>query len=186
MTPNLEWPDDFHRADELLTIAVTCAREFSADYNDQQDLASEALLAVLLYAGDIQYPRQFLRMTIRNLCIDRSRSIGARELNGIEWETLIGRLDSDLVHDPCDPSEHLALRETIERMESSLSPGEHRCYDLMRRGYEQRDLPGLLSVSRQAVSRMIASIRRKYLRIEGLHVGRSSGLSTQVQGKSVP
>lgn len=51
-------------------------------------------------------------------------------------------------------------------MESMLSPSERRCYDLMCQGYEQRDLPALLGVSRQAVSRMVASIRRKYLNIE--------------------
>ncbi len=160
------WSDHSHRAVELYAIAVVCAREFSADYNDQQDLASEALLAALRYTHDIQFPWQFLRRTIRNLCIDRSRSIGARELTGCEWETSLGELAADLVGEPCDPCEHLVLRDTIRRMESMLSPSERRCYDLMCQGYEQRDLPAMLGVSRQAVSRMIVSIRRKYTYLE--------------------
>ena len=52
-------------------------------------------------------------------------------------------------------------------MVSVLSPAERRCYELMRQGYEQRDLPALLSVSRQAVSRMVSSMRRKYMDVEG-------------------
>jgi DNA-directed RNA polymerase specialized sigma24 family protein len=167
VSPRLEWPDDSLRANEFFVMAVVCAREFSADYNDQQDLASEALLTVLRYKDNIQYPMQFLRRTIRNLCIDRSRSIGMRELTGYEWETSLGDLRADLLDQHCDPCEHLILRDTIERMESMLSPAEIRCYELMRQGYEQRDLPGLLRVSRQAVSRIVCSMRQKYLVVEG-------------------
>lgn len=166
VSPRLEWPDDSLRAKELFMLAVVCAREFSADYNDQQDLASEALLAVLRYGNEIEFPKQFLRHTIRNLWIDRTRSIGTRELTGYEWETSLGDLRADLLDEHCDPCEHVILRDNIERMESMLSPAEHRCYELMRQGYEQRDLPVLLCISRQAVSRMVSSIRRKYLRVE--------------------
>lgn len=165
VSPRLEWPDDSPSANELFIMAVVCAREFAADYNDQQDLASEALLAVLHYKDDIQFPMQFLRRTIRNLWIDRSRSIGSRELTGYEWETATGDLRAELVQ-PIDPCEQLILRDTIEQMESILSPAERRCYELMREGYEQRDLHALLSISRQAVSKMVSSIRGKYLNIE--------------------
>ena len=151
---------------ELFKLASACSREFAANYNDQQDLASDALLAALRYRGDIRFPRQFIRRTIRNLCIDRSRSIGARELIGCESEASLGDLRAESSDQPCDVCEYVALRQTIERMEAMLSPAERRCYELMRRGYEQRDLPAMLGVSRQAVSRMVASIRRKYLVIE--------------------
>ena len=166
VSPVSEWSHDSPRMNELFVMAVVCAREFSADYNDQQDFASEGLLAILRYKGDIRFPMQFLRRTIRNLWIDRSRSTGTRELTGYEWEASLGDLHSDLAYKPCDPCERLVLRDTIERMELMLSPAEHRCYELMRKGYEQRDLPELLEISRQAVSRMIISIRRKYLDIE--------------------
>ncbi len=159
-SPRLEWPDDSLRACELFAIAACCAREFSPDYNDQQDLASEALLAVLRYQDPIEFPKQFLRRTIRNLCIDRSRSIGSRELVGADVN-----IQPDC-RQACDPCEQLILRDTIERMASILSPAESRCYGLMLQGYEQSDLPALLGISRQAVSRMIASIRRKYLAVE--------------------
>lgn len=175
------FPADFHRADELFATAVACAREFSRDYNEQQDLASEALLAVLSYQDEIRFPRQFLRRTIRNLCIDRSRSIGSRELTGCEWESSLDHLCAD-PDQSCDPCEHLMLLDSIERMESMLSPAERRCYELMRQGYEQRDLPSLLNVSRQAVSRMVASIRRKYLSTESPP---TRGSSTQ-ETRSIP
>lgn len=164
-SPRPEWPDDSLRVRELFAIAASCAREFSPDYNDQQDLAAEALLAVLRYRDAIRFPKQFLRRTIRNLCIDRSRSIGKWEITGLDWEISLDDLfdDSGLPGNPC---EHLILRDTIERVESVLSPAEFRCYQLMRQGYEQSDLPALLGISRQAVSRVVSSIRRKYLNIE--------------------
>lgn len=165
---------------ELFVMAVVCAREFSADYNDQQDFASEGLLAILRYKGDIRFPMQFLRRTIRNLWIDRSRSTGARELTGCEWEVFPGESHADLAYERCDPSECLILRDTIERMELMLSPAERRCYELMRKGYEQRDLPELLEISRQAVSKTVSSIRRKYLWISNApRDSRMSGFTSQ-------
>lgn len=176
VSPRLEWPDDSLSANELFVMAVVCAREFAANYNDQQDLASEALLAVLRYRDDIRFPMQFLRRTIRNLWIDRSRSMGAQELTGCEWETSLGDLRADLFDQPRDPCEHLILRDTIDRMVCMLSPAELRCYELMRQGYEQRDLPVLLSISRQAVSRIVSSMRRKYLDVESDHQGHGEPL----------
>jgi DNA-directed RNA polymerase specialized sigma24 family protein len=148
--------------DQLHPIALACAREFAGDYNDQQDLASQALLSVLQYGGDIMHVRQFVRTVVRNLCINQHRSIRSRELTiGDEYECLDEA-------DACDPTLVLILGDTLARMEGSLTPGELRCYGLLAEGFEQQDLPGLLGVSRQAVSKMIASMRRKYLEAESV------------------
>lgn len=153
---------DSPNAEQLHAIAFACAREFSRDYNDQQDLASQGLLAALQYKGDIFFPRQFMRLTIRNLAINHAKSVGAREIPACDREDLWashGQSESD----PCD---RLILSDTLGRMECALTPAERRCYELLRTGYEQRDLPRLLNVSRQAVSQLLQSIRRKYLAAE--------------------
>lgn len=150
-------------ADELHAIALACAREFCSDYNNQQDLASRTLLAALQYNEVIQFPEQFMRKTARNLAINHARSVGARELTGCQQESALHNAclrEAGLALDPCS---HLILSDTLSRMERELTPSELRCYRLLCEGYEQRDLPRLLGVSRQAVSRILASIRGKYL-----------------------
>ena len=141
---------------ELQVIASAYARQFARDYNDQQDLTSQALLATLQYGKPILYPKQFLWTTIRNLALSYAR----------------GRLrcDQELNFDAIPESENAAglcpnliLSDTLSRLETMLTSSELRCYRLLRQGLEQRDLPRLLSISRQAVSQILLSIRRKYL-----------------------
>lgn len=141
---------------ELQAIASACARQFARDYNDQQDLTSQAILAALQYGKPILYPKQFLRTTIRNLAVSRARSR--------VW------CSQELASDAICESENAAglcpnliLSDTLSRLETMLTSSELRCYRLLCQGFEQRDLPRLLNISRQAVSQILLSIRRKYL-----------------------
>ena len=56
----------------------------------------------------------------------------------------------------------MILRDTLDRLLRRLTPAELKCYGLLKEGHEQKDLPGIMGVSRQAVSKILTSIRRKY------------------------
>jgi len=140
---------------ELRAIASACARQFARDYNDQQDLTSQAILAVLQYGKPVLYPKQFLRTTVRNLAIGSAR---ARERHGHE-HALDAATESRNHTDPC---RSLIVSDALGRLEMALTPSELRCYRLLCQGFERRDLPRLLNISRQAVSQILQSIRKKY------------------------
>ena len=59
-----------------------------------------------------------------------------------------------------------APADTLDRLLRRLTPAELKCYELLKEGHEQRDLPGIMGVSRQAVSKILTSMRRKYEELE--------------------
>ena len=152
-----------------------CASEFASSYDDRQDLAAEICLALLRYREDIQYPTQFVRTVARNLAINRC-VYGSRA-----WEVAETDLRESTLDDPSvplveyvrsknsaqpDPSIGVEARDTLIRLEQKLAPSEKRCYELLKQGFEQEDLPRLMGITKQAISKLMQSIRRKYLALE--------------------
>jgi len=62
--------------------------------------------------------------------------------------------------------ERLIVRDTLDRLLERLTPAETRCYELLKNGYEQRDLARTLGISRQAASKFLRSIRNKFKELE--------------------
>ena len=175
--PHLSVSNEASTIEEMRAMALAYARAFSHDYNDQQDLTSQAILAVLQYRKPILYPKQFLRTTIRNLAVSRARS-RVRCSQELAFDSIFESENSAAL---CP---NLILSDTLSRLESELTPSELRSYRLLCQGFEQRDLPRLLNVSRQAVSQTILSIRRKYLDVEA-EENRSASSSRKHESKGV-
>jgi len=57
-------------------MALVASRQYCRDYNDQQDLASQALMAALQYDRPIEFPRRFMRTIVRNILLNHIRSVG--------------------------------------------------------------------------------------------------------------
>ena len=152
-----------------------CASEFTSSYDDRQDLAGEIRLALLSYPKGVSYPSQFVRTVARNLAINRY-AYGSRAWEVTETEICELSVDDSSV--PFveymrsreslanDPSLSIEMRDTLLQVEKRLSPSEKHCYQLLKQGFEQEDIPQFLGISKQAVSKIIHSIRRKYLRVE--------------------
>ena len=153
-----------------------CASEFVSSYDDRQDLAAEIHLVLLRYRRPIEYPAQFVRTVARNLAINRCvYGSGAWEVSESEFGESVADGSSipfveylrskDLLGP--DPSFSIQARDTLIRLEKMLSPSEKRCYDFLKQGFEQEDLSELIGITKQAVSKLIQSIRRKFLVIDG-------------------
>ena len=147
--------------DDRLRYIADCAARCAANYDQREDLISDTIAALLGYGGHIEHPRGFIRTTVRNLAINQG-CVGPGA-----WE--ISNLGLDLEDDQCseiDLSDLSIIRDTLDHLLERLTPGEAGCYNLLKAGYEQRDLPKLLGISRQAASKLVAGIRRKYLSLE--------------------
>lgn len=152
----------------------SCAAQYSRNSDDREDLYLDIVVRLLEYPERVQHAKQFIRTTARNLAINRSR-IGSRY-----WEITESGLtpaDDDSVDLPLesraavkptetDPLDTMILQDTLLRMEECLLPSEKRVYSLLQEGYQQSDLAQLLAVSKQAVSKVIHSIREKFLAAE--------------------
>lgn len=147
--------------DDGLRYIADCAARCAADYDQREDLISDTIAALLEYHGRIEHPRGFIRTTVTNLAINRG-CVGPGA-----WE--ISNLDLDLEDGQCSEiglSDLSVIRDTLDQLLERLTPAEAGCYNLLKAGYEQRDLPTFLGISRQAASKLIAGIRRKYLSLE--------------------
>lgn len=147
--------------DDGLRYIADCAARCAANYDQREDLISDTIAALLEYHGHIEHPRGFIRTTVRNLAINRG-CVGPGA-----WE--ISNLDLDLEDGECSEiglSDLSVIRDTLDHLLELLTPAEARCYNLLKAGYEQRDLPKLLGISRQAASKLVAGIRREYLSLE--------------------
>ena len=152
----------------------SCAAQYSRNSDDREDLYLDIVVRLLEYPERVQHAKQFIRTTARNLAINRSR-IGSRY-----WEVTESQLasadddDIDLSLESLaavrpgetDPVHTIVLQDTLLRMEECLLPSEKRVYSLLQEGYQQSDLAQLLAVSKQAVSKVIHSIREKFLAAE--------------------
>ena len=159
--PNQATTAEFTLDDEALRYIASCAARCAANYDQREDLMSDTIAALLEYRGHIEHPRGFIRTTVRNLAINRG-CVGPGA-----WE--ISNLDLDLEDDECSEislSDLSMIRDILDHLLERLTPSEARCYNLLKGGYEQRDLPGLLGICRQAASKLVAGIRRKYLSLE--------------------
>ena len=147
--------------DDGLRYIANCAARFATDYNEREDLISDTIAALLEYHGHIEHPRGFIRTTVRNLAINQGCvGPGAREISNVDLDLEDKeRAEMEL----CDLN---IIRDTLDRLMERLTPSEAECYNLLRAGYEQRDLPRLLRVSRQAVSKLVAGIRQEYMSLE--------------------
>ncbi|HET6455156.1 MAG TPA: hypothetical protein VFI02_12185 [Armatimonadota bacterium] len=147
--------------DDALRYIADCAARCAADYDQREDLISDTVTALLEYDGHIEHPKGFIRTTVRNLAINQGVvGPGARE---------ISNSDLDLEGDQCSEinlSDLSVLRDTLDHLLERLTPAEAGCYNLLKAGYEQRDLPKLLGISRQTAFKLLAGIRRKYLSLE--------------------
>mgnify|MGYP000855178065 FL=1 len=137
-------------------------KQISVNYDERQDLISDTVRALLEYDRPIEYPKSFIWTTVRRLAINRGCvGAGAREFSNSD-----GVIEADPAETQAGPSETVILRDTLERLLKRLTPAEMRCYELLKDGYEQRDLPKLMGVSRQAISKLLNAIRRKYEELE--------------------
>lgn len=148
-----------------------CAKAHSDCYDDEQELMSSVTLRLLQYPKPIEYPEQFVRVMARNLAINKSRTG-----SGL-WEIVESEMSDETAGEtgkaaPSPQSsglvEQILLKETLVRLERMLSPAEAKCYKLLKDGFEQADLPEKLGVSRQAVSKLMKEIRRKFLMADGV------------------
>ena len=154
--------DRFEVVDRWRAYISDCAAQYSGGYDERQDLISDAVRALLEYDKPIEHPRSFIWTTVRRLAINRgSVGAGARELSNAD-----DVIDAEIEDAELPFSETVILRDTLERLLSRLTRAELTCYDLLKLGYEQRDLPGLMGISRQAVSKLMNAIRRKYENLE--------------------
>lgn len=148
----------FNLDDQWLGYIAQCAKRSADSYDEREDLVSDTVKALLEYDKQIEHPRSFIRTTVRRLATNRACvGAGARELNnselGVEMESVVAETELSV---------SVIIRDTLQRLLQSLTPAEARCYELLKAGYEQRDLPRLLGISRQAVSKLLAGIRWKY------------------------
>lgn len=159
-------------ATEYRDLIYRCAKANSGCYDDEQELVSSVTLGLLQYSKPITYPEQFVRVMARNYAINRYRT-GARQWEVVESEMndiLDGESDSSelIQHDSnaSTPVDQVLLKDTLVRLEGILTPAESKCYTLLKAGYGQEDLPLQLGVTRQAVSKIIKEIRRKFTMID--------------------
>ncbi len=159
--------------DKYCELINKCARENSKSYDEWQDLAAETRLALLSYPEQIKHPAQFIRIVTRNIAINR-KSYGCEAWETPESEfcytdestTPLVEFIQSKSQTEIDPMRTLELRDTLLRMEERLTASEKRCYQLLKKGFEQEDLARLMGISKQAVSKLIMSIRRKFLTAE--------------------
>jgi len=147
--------------DDALRYIADCAARCAADYDQREDLISDTVTALLEYDGHIEHPKGFIRTTVRNLAINQGVvGPGAREISNVDLDLEDEeRAEMEL----CDLN---IIRDTLNRLMERLTPSEAVCYSLLKAGYEQRDLPGLLGISRQAVSKLVVGIRQEYMSLE--------------------
>lgn len=147
---------------------TACAERSAPTYDERQDLISDTMAALLEYKGPIRHPRGFIRTTVTNLAINRKR-IGAGA-----WEQCDSDIGAELDDIPAEVeiANIIIIRDTLGRLLEQLTPAQSRCYDLLRAGYDQRDLPERLGVSRQAVSKLLAQMRRKFEELEAEDSGK--------------
>lgn len=147
--------------DDALRYIADCAARCAADYDQREDLISDTVTALLEYDGHIEHPKGFIRTTVRNLAINQGVvGPGAREISNVDLDLENEeRAEMEL----CDLN---IIRDTLNRLMERLTPSEAVCYSLLKAGYEQRDLPGLLGISRQAVSKLVVGIRQEYMSLE--------------------
>ncbi|MBP6963758.1 MAG: sigma-70 family RNA polymerase sigma factor [Armatimonadetes bacterium] len=139
-----------------------CAEHYAASYDERQDLISDTVRALLEYGKPIEHPKTFIWTTVRRLAINHGCvGAGAREFSNTE-----DLIEADTSEDPMRLPETVILRDTLARFLKRLTPAETGCYELLKAGFEQRDLPGLMGVSRQAVSKLLTSMRAKYEDLE--------------------
>lgn len=139
-----------------------CAEHCAGSYDERQDLISDTVRAILEYGKPIEHPKTFIWTTVRRLAINHGRvGAGAREFSNTE-----DLIEADPSEDPMRLSETVILRDTLARFLKRLTHAEAGCYELLEAGFEQRDLPGLMGVSRQAVSKLLTSMRSKYEDLE--------------------
>jgi DNA-directed RNA polymerase specialized sigma24 family protein len=140
-----------------------CAREFADRSDEREDLVCEAVEALLGYRRPIRHPRGFVRALVRNLAINR-RCAGAqsRELTNSDAALELGDSERRVLELPAV----IVIRETLELLTRSLTRSESQCYELLKAGHDRKDLPRLLGISRQAVSKLLRGIRRKYEALE--------------------
>lgn len=149
--------DDYWRG-----YIADCAEHYAGSYDERQDLISDTVRALLEYRKPIDHPKTFIWTTVRRLAINRGCvGAGAREFSNTE-----DLIEADAAEDPMRLSETVILRDTLARFLERLTPAEKGCYALLKAGFEQRDLPGLMSVSRQAVSKLLTSMRGKFEDLE--------------------
>lgn len=155
-------------AEEYRSYLIACAAQFCRSYDDREELVSRVILALLEYDKPILHPHKFIRITTKNLALNSAR-VGS----GL-WETVESEIadsaEADDYKNLCsndggadaDTETVVVLKDTLLRLEDKLSPGERRCYELLKAGLEQRDLAKALGISRQGVYKILRSIRRKY------------------------
>lgn len=152
----------FRVDDRWRSYIANCADQYSANYDERQDLISDAVHALLEYGKPIEHPRSFIWTTVRRLAINRGCvGAGAREFSNSDVV-----LDANIIEERSGLTETVILRDTLERLLARLTPAEMKCYGLLKDGYEQKDLPRIMGVSRQAVSKLLRAIRRKYEELE--------------------
>lgn len=153
---------EFRVDDQWRRYIADCAEQYSVNYDERQDLISDAVRALLEYGKPIEHPKSFIWTTVRRLAINRG-CVGA---NAREFSNADVLFEEDIAEARSGLSETIILRDTLDRLLRRLTPGELKCYELLKEGHEQRDLPGIMGVSRQAVSKILTSMRRKYEELE--------------------
>ncbi len=153
---------EFAVDDRWRRYIADCAEQYSGSYDERQDLIADAVHALLEYGKPIEHPRSFIWTTVRRLAINRGCvGAGAREFSNADTV-----MEADIAEERSGLQETVILRDTLRRLLKRLTPTEMKCYDLLKEGYEQKDLPELMGVSRQAVSKLLCAIRRKYEDLE--------------------
>ena len=152
----------FRMDDQWRRYISDCAEQYAGNYDERQDLISDTVRALLEYERPIDHPKSFIWTTVKRLAINRGCvGSGARELSNAEV-----LIDADSTESQTGLPETVILRDTLERLLVRLTPAEMRCYELLAAGNEQRDLPAVMGTSRQAASKLLTSIRRKYEELE--------------------
>ena len=148
--------------DQWRRYIADCAEQYSVNYDERQDLISDAVRALLEYGKPIEHPKSFIWTTVRRLAINRGCvGAGAREFSNADT-----MFEDDIAEPQPGFPETIILRDTLDRLLVRLTPAELACYEILKEGHEQRDLPGIMGVSRQAISKMLTAIRRKYEALE--------------------
>lgn len=153
---------EFRVDDQWRRYIADCAEQYSGNYDERQDLVSDAVRALLEYEKPIEHPKSFIWTTVRRLAINRGCvGAGAREFSNADTV-----FEDDIAVSRQALSETVILRDTLERLLVRLTPTELACYEMLKEGHEQKELAGIMGVSRQAVSKLLTSIRRKYEELE--------------------
>ncbi len=155
-------------AEQYRDYLETCASQYCRSYDDREELISRVIVALLEYENPISHPKKFIRITTKNLALNAMR-VGS----GL-WETVESEIaDSEIAEESgrraIEESDSgvrtetvVLLKDTLLRLQEMLSPSERRCYELLKKGLEQRDLAKAMGISRQGVCKLLKSIRKKY------------------------